>query len=73
MRKLPLSLGLGMVIALVTGLSGLFSVSGAPYMAAGGTAATFSMDWGGLLINIAAWIVVVYAVLFVAEKVRRKA
>jgi large-conductance mechanosensitive channel len=71
MRKLPLSLGLGMVMALATGLSGLFSVSGAPYMSAGGAAAAFVMDWGGLLVNIVAWIVVVYAVLFVVEKVRR--
>ena len=57
-----------MLIALATGLIGI-SFSGTPYMAAG-AAATFGLDWGVLAINMVAWIIVSYAVLFAYERIR---
>lgn len=72
MRIFPLSMGLGMLITLALGLLGSFSFSGNAYISAGAiSAGIFGMDWLMLAFNIVAWIVVVYAVLFVVERVRR--
>lgn len=69
MKKIQLSIGLGMMIALVIGVLGLFSFTGAAYMDSG-VSAPFNMDWGMLGLNIAAWILVSYVALSVYERIR---
>jgi len=73
MKTFQFSLGAGMLMALVTGafafVSGSSALSGFPVPYMGSTShASLSMDWTGLLVNIIAWSVIVYAVIFAAQR-----
>jgi len=73
MKKLQFALGIGMLIALITGslafVSGSTALSGfpVPYLASNAQS-PLAMDWAGLFVNIAAWSVVAYVIIFAVER-----